>query len=911
MTSGDLDALLPDEVVGLLASGQEEAAGESLRAYAERLARSEPGRGLEWSRRAAAASARTPLFDGYVKWATGVACHLAGETARAETALTGAARGLARCGRPDLADRASLLLIDLYGERLDVGRARRLARRLERRFDRRGDTARGAVALANLACAEDAVDRVDRAQRLWRRAIRRMEPGGLRHLLARANLANAAAVAGRTREAADEHRAVAAAARELGYDALARQAELNLAETEFSLGRVGAAFDRWQGVIEASRDAGDRGMELGAEIDLATAETEVGEVSLARARLERSLPALGELGARHDEARALRLLAVIDAAAGRTADWGRIVAALGGRDLRLQRDLLTVDLAQLDPSIEPVEIVRAARRLAVAGLHHRSRLGLAWAAERSLERGDRRAARRWAREAMDARRVSPWVRLVSHHVLGRLGGPAATRHLFRAVHWADHLHGRLAATSDRSAFLKLRGSVYLDLMAALLERDTPRDRRRALDILSRFRSGWFLDEMARRADRGDDPSVRRWRELRSRLAALLRRVEGQDETRVRRFGVHIHRELRGLESELLEAEATLARRWPGLMPDGFARPVSATLLRRLPEDELFVEYFLDRRDLVVFVARRGRLRVERVRGAAPEVRALASSVRFHMDTATWREGSAARGSSGALRSRLGRLGEILLRPLPTDGWRALWLAPHAELYHLPWSAVEIEDGLPLVDRAVFSLVPGAGVAAGLLGGVPEAPRRIAFGATTSPELPMVGREVRDLAELVDGSVAIEATTRDEFVDVLSSFDAVHLAGHAVFLDGLPSASGLRLSDGYLTVHDLAATRIAATLVTFGVCSGVRTGDDHVDHRYDSFLRALLAGGVRTVVGAISPVGDDVAYDFDLSFYRSVRDLGDPGEAFRTAVTRLRDADPNPATWGNFHFFGDHRSWGVS
>jgi len=911
MTSDEIYAVLPDEVGRLLASGEEEAAGESLRDYAERLARAEPGRGLEWSLEAASTHTDQSLFGAYMRWATGLVFHLTGEPVRAEKDLSEAARVMTRCGRLDLADRASLLLIDCYGERLQLDRARRLARRLEHRFVQRGDAERGAVALANLACAEDAADRVNRAQTLWRRAMRRVEPGSLRHLLARANLANVDAVAGRFAEAAKEHRAVAATARKLGLDALARQAELNLAETEFAVGEVEAAFDRWQRVVDASRDDGDRGMELIAEIDLATAETEIGELDLAKARVARSLPGLREAGLIHDEARALRLRAVIEAAHGRPGEWERAVAELRGPGMQIQRDLLTVELAQLDPTGDPAHIVRAARRLAAAGLRHRALLGLAWAGERHLERGNRRAAERCAREALAGNRASAWVRLISYHVLGRIGGPRATRYLFRAVHWADHLHGRLSAMSDRSAFLRVRGDVYMDLMAVLLERNTSRDRRRALDILSRFRSGWFLDELARRADRGDDLQVRRWQELRARLAALLRQLEGQDEPRIRRLGVHIHRELRDVEGELLETETALARRWPGLIPGAMGRPVSKALLDRLPEDELFVEYFLDARDLVIFIAWRGKLRVERIRNVAPEVRSLAASVRFHMDTATWRDGPSSRSSAGALRHRLRRLGNILLQPLPADGWRALWLAPHAELYHLPWAAVDTDDHLPLIDRAVFSLVPGASVAAALLRDEPGSPHRVAFGAASTAELPMVGKEVRELAGMIDASVAIETTTRDDFISMLSSFDIVHLAGHAVFLDGLPSASGLRLSDGYVTVHDFAATRIAATLVSFGVCSGVRMGDDHVDHRYDSFLRSLLAGGVRSVVGAISPVKDDMAYAFDLEFYRGIGGLRHPGNAYRLAVNALRRMDPNPATWGNFHLFGDHRPWSVS
>lgn len=254
---------------------------------------------------------------------------------------------------------------------------------------------------------------------------------------------------------------------------------------------------------------------------------------------------------------------------------------------------------------------------------------------------------------------------------------------------------------------------------------------------------------------------------------------------------------------------------------------------------------------------------------------------------------------------------MLLEPLPPTGWSALWVAPHAELYQLPWATLEVDGHPPLIDRAVVTLVPGAGVAASLLHEEPRPPHRIALGAAASTDLPMVGVEVRELARMVRGAVAVETTTRDDFIGMLSSYDLVHLAGHAVFLDGMPSASGLRLSDGYVTVHDLAATRIAASMVTFGVCSGVRMGDDHVTHRFDGFLRSLLAGGVRSVVGATSPVMDDVAYAFDLELYRGLGELDNPGIAYRKAVNALRRVDPNPAIWGNFHFFGDHRPWRVS
>ena len=197
MTPADIDPLVPDRVVRVLESGKEEAAGELLREHAEALARTSPGRGRRWSRRAAAASFDRPLFGGFVQWSAGAVYHLVGETDLAEAELERASRTMARAGRRDLADRVGLLLVDVYGEQLRLPRARVTARRLERRFAERGDDERSAVALANLGCAEDAADRVERARALWRQALRRLPAGGLRHLLARANLANSAALMGR------------------------------------------------------------------------------------------------------------------------------------------------------------------------------------------------------------------------------------------------------------------------------------------------------------------------------------------------------------------------------------------------------------------------------------------------------------------------------------------------------------------------------------------------------------------------------------------------------------------------------------------------------------------------------------------------------------------------------------------
>lgn len=900
---------LPPEVLRTLANQGAISAGEHLVRFAENMAHSHPGKARSWGARMACSRFDDAIVTGCARWAAGVAMYLAGDVDSAEPALLDAARMLNGTDNGSLADRARLLLVDLHGEKLELGRARRLAEKLHRNFSERGDSSRAAAVLANLAGAEDAADQVSRARTLWRRARRGLEPGSLRRLLTDANLANLAALEGRLSDAAAGLAEVAREARRMDMDGLAVKAELNLAEVEFSAGDVDSAFARWARVLTEAHETGNRVAEVAAAIDLAASEAGVGDIIGARQRLEVALTGARNLGLDGEAARASRLLAALEAAEGVPGALERAEIDLCGPAWSVQRDLLMVEVAQLDPNTDPGRLSRAARRLIRGGHLQRGRLGLACAAALSLDRGKTSRARSLAREVLASRGLSPWIQMIANHVLGRLGGPQRIRYLLAAARNADTVHGRLAAAADRQAFLSRRGEVYLDLLGALIERNRPADRRRALGIADRVRAGWLLDELARRSDRGDDVEVRRWQDLRCRLAALLQDVEGASEPRVRRSGLKLHGEIKSLERDVRRAETELARRWP-VAWNGVESSAAEELLKVLPERDCFVEFLLDRENLVVFRVLRGSLTVVVVPGGSLELSGLLASVQFHLDAATWLGDRWGDAQNAALDDRLRRLGEILLEHVPLDGADRLWIAPHARLLNVPWPALRHPRGERLLDVVPFTLVPGAKAAAILLGGVVRRPASFAVGGAVAVNLPLVEKEMRELSGIAGGAKVAVSTTRDEFLSLMNEHELVHLAGHALFLDGLPFASGLRMSDGYVTVHDLAATRMAARFVSFGVCSGLRLGRDTGD-RYAGFVLALMSGGVRTVVGPVAPVRDDVAYTFDMALHRRLAETGDPQSAFLGAVAAVRELDPRPATWGSFHLWGDPRAWGTA
>lgn len=911
--TADARSLLPADLRVRLEGGDRDAVGEWLRGEAERRARSDAGDARRWVVRMAGLAGTDRLLGGYAGWAAGIVLHLTGDATGAARELRRSARRLSGCGRPELADRVSLLVIDVLGESLELGRARRLARRLERRFRARGDRVRAGVALANLAGAEDAVDRVQRAEALWRRSLGDLDPSGFRGHLVRANLANVAALAGRFDEARRGHAEVLERAREAGLESLVRQAEVNLAEVEFAAGRVDEALAGWQRALESAVASGDELLALVAELDLATAEAEVGDREGALSRVEALRPRLLAAGLAAEEARAARLAAVLEAGA-KPGSWRVSSGQLAARGLKVAAAMLVVEVAPLDPTVDGDRLLAAARRLERAGFGQKALVARGWAARRLLGAGATSRASRQARRVLEVRGASPWARLVAHQALAGIDGPSAARHLAAAIRIADRLLGRLGSIADRGAFLTVRGEVYLEAIARLLERNRARDRRRALDLLHRFRSGWLLDELSRRVDHADDPGVARWAELRRRLASLLAEVEGENEPRIRRSGLRIARALRDTELELGRAEAALARRWSGMISVGsprLAEPVADALLERLGPGQVLLELFLDGDDLLVFRAGRGRLTATRHATVGAQIRRLVASTRFHLEARLWMENGRGAQMDRSLDVTLARLGELLLGGLgrlDDDGQATVWIAPHGELHGVPWSVLPLPDRQGrLGDRARVATVPGAGALARLLGERPRRPRSFALAGAPSPGLPAVATELDELAAMLPDAEIHRRADRRTFLELLGRHEAVHLAGHALFLDGLPSASGLRLDDGWVTVHDLAGGRLGARLVTFGVCSGGRlAARDPV--RAEGFLTALLVGGVRTVVAAIAPVEDEAARRFSVSFHRSLVATGDPGGAWRAAVAEVRERHGSPALWGAFQLSGDPRPW---
>lgn len=898
-------ALLPRQVQADLSGGRDHLVGAWLREEVETLARSSTDAASVLDPIESVADGR-PILRAYLEWGRGIAAHLGGDVSGASSRLKAAMTSFDRLGLKDLRDRVGLLQVDVLGSSNDLTGARRLAGRLKRSFSGRGDDARAALTLAALAGAEDAADRVARAGQLWREALRHLDGRDLRTQVVRANLANVAMLEGRHDVAIKGHETIASMASSLGLDRLALQAETNLAEAEFASGHVDRALRRLHDVIDRSTGAGYAFEEAIARLEMAAMEIDLGDLKAAAHDLSGLADFFARSGLDPEWARVQRMDGLIEAQRN-PHGWREAYQRLLDRDDTASASLFVVDVASIVPGVPADELERAAASLRRLGFGARAWLAQGLAAQRLVSEGRAERAKTLAADVVGTRRASGWARMIARSALAKAEPEYAGRHLAAAIRIADNLLGRLNATADRTAFFHLRRDLYLEAIARLVDRGRAADRHRALDLVHRFSAGWLMDELARRQDRGDDPDVKKWVRLRRRLATLLEEMEGESEPRLRRSGLRIRDQLRTLEGEIGHVQRSLARRWSGSLGVGTEPGIGDRLARLMPSGHRLIEFLPDGDDLLVFAVGGGRLKAGRLEAVGPALRRLVASARFHLDGRPWLTNGRGAQMDRAFSSTLQRLSRLLLDGIDLDDVDTLWVAPHGLLYGLPWAGLSDSRGGWLIDRMTISVVPGSAAAGRLLAETVDRPERFGLAGVPVEALPEIDDEIRELRDLFPGAVCAGNSDRASFLDMLKTCDAVHLAGHAVFLDGLPAASGLRMNDGFITVHDLAASRLNTRFVSFGVCSGTRIAESDPT-RAEGFLRALIAGGVRTVVGSVAPVRDDVARAFSTALYSRLHSNWAPGEAWRGAVTELRASYPTPALWGAFQIFGDPRPW---
>lgn len=269
---------------------------------------------------------------------------------------------------------------------------------------------------------------------------------------------------------------------------------------------------------------------------------------------------------------------------------------------------------------------------------------------------------------------------------------------------------------------------------------------------------------------------------------------------------------------------------------------------------------------------------------------------------------------------LGALG-LDHRLAPGEPLPRLWWVPTGALGLLPLHAAGHHTdgtGRTVLDRVVSSYTPTLAALRDLPAAAPRSPARtpkvLAIGIARTEgmrDLPGTAAELAAVQALFPQStiLADEFAQRGLVVDRLRDSEWVHLACHAVSDPEQPSASHLMLSDGPLSVSDIAALSAEdAYLAYLSACSSAR-GSSRLPDEALHLSAAFHTGGYRHVIGSLWSIVDDVAVGLAEAFYTRMAAAPwtvEPARALHAATRELRDryGGRSPLLWAAYIHTGN-------
>lgn len=724
-------------------------------------------------------------------------------------------------------------------------------------------------------------------------------------------------------EAAFAHAARLLATGEMSWAAAIAEGNLaDLAARQGAINRSLRHFEASRRHLEREEAFGDLGR-LNAEEAAVLAGS--GLTSEAREAFVDAIALLGEHGTPGDLAMAQIAYGTALVDAGELAGAAALLSTTGALTDAAEHDDLYRQLLALRArlAIAQGDRGKAARLVAEgrAGTADRPLQQVRWTlleAELVRADGDLARARMLLEEALavaEPARITPLVAELHEELAGiaRFTGDAARadRHARVAIEAFESVRGTIQADRLRQSWHRERLDAYSDLYLSLLARADGEAQAEAFGLAERIRSRTLLDAMnvrtgdvealtpvsdAERPLHDELVTHRRWLNwMYSQLA------DGHEPTadQVRELG-----ERERTATHLADRLATLRP------PSGFDAP------RALDE----VQAGMDAADVVLaYLAVGDTLTVQVVTagcafGIANLARAdavckLVASLQFQIGRALV-HGAAEASSARQARLRrdmdaaLSTLHDVLIAPL--EGWlegkdRAV-VIPSGDLHSVPFGALLGETGY-LVDRLAIATAPGISILESMRGTKTIAsfpPSRPLVAGIPDEIAPGLADEARFVAGSLPGATLLlgDEATCDAVLAAMPVSGLVHLACHGRFDAEHPTASGLRLADGWLTLNRLAEVRLDGALVLLTGCETGRVRVDQGDELV-GMIAAFIAAGAGGLVTSLWKTPDTAATALTTAFYGQLAKGADPLTALRESQRTVRERFAHPAYWAPF------------
>jgi CHAT domain-containing protein len=291
-----------------------------------------------------------------------------------------------------------------------------------------------------------------------------------------------------------------------------------------------------------------------------------------------------------------------------------------------------------------------------------------------------------------------------------------------------------------------------------------------------------------------------------------------------------------------------------------------------------------------------------------------------------RDKAANSGGQSQLQQLHAKLIDPISQFLPTEPDEPVMFLPHAELFMVPFAALQDSSGRYLIEKHTLVSAPSVqvlqhtgrqrgdsepdGDAQILIVGDPKMPALPPqFGDATLSQLPGTEQEARRIAALFETEALVgQHASETDVTRRMASARIIHLATHGLLDDfgsGIPGAIALASSeddDGLLTAMEIFQMRLRADLVVLSACDtglGRITGDGVV-----GLSRSLIAAGAASAVVSLWQVPDDPTALLMIAFYENLTQGMSKAEALRHAMLATMGQHPDPYNWAAFTLIGE-------
>ncbi len=696
------------------------------------------------------------------------------------------------------------------------------------------------------------------------------------------------------------------------------------AEIEASMGRLALFRGRFDDALRLLEFSRQKYETLGmphqtaiAELEIADTYLELNLIDEAAAIYERVAETLKRLKLRGEEARARANFgkAALHRNEYRKAEneLGKAAAlfsaekdptgAAGAKLTEAELEIGRNDLRQA------LKLIRDAERLLKRGENGRLKLFAAWLRGETLRLlGDVPRAERVLGETLDEalRNEQSNLAIACLKSLGdavvKSDPKLAKGRYRRAVRLIESLRAPLPAEEFQMAFLADKLAPYQSLAKIhIAENDLPN----AFRMIEKARARTLVDALNADGENGvagDSKLSETLAGLREELNWFYSRLNRAEADSL----AEIQREIRRRERSIANVARQIGSTGTGRTSKGPADFDLRRLQASVGPDRALIEFVEFDNIISAFVLKNDGLEYFPDLTTRDEVLALLEGLQFQFGALRYGTAHLA-AFVPQLKSRadnyLSKLFDLLFAPLETAvGARNLIVVPVGPVHYVPFHALRRERYL-IEDREVV-YAPGAAVWEHLNSKPFPRPKNALLVGFADESIPLVEKEIGILSGILANSESLTGSAAGfgAFAEKSPGFDILHLACHGQFRPDNPMFSSLSLADGFVTVRDLCARRLRASVVTLSACeTGLNTisaGEEIL-----GLARGFLSAGAQNLVLSLWTVNDSAAAGLMTSFYENFLRGNGVAASLRLAQLRFIDENTHPYFWSPFIAIG--------